>query len=262
MLVPRYLMSPDVGRYRPSIRRPNVVLPDPVSPTSARVSPRLMAREIPSTALSVARRPPGPPCPVAKCLVTLTVSMTGRPAAGTGAPPTGTGAPPAGLSAGTAGPVGHVVVQREPPGVRAAVDLEHRAGDVTCLCRGEKQDRVRDVPWVTGLPQRDRADQGGAQILGRPVRVGVTPPPRIDVAGRDDVHPDSQRAKFHRENLAHDLYRGLGRTVGGAARARVTRETGGASDHGRPGGPAGGALPGEQLGQHEGAGDVQLADAL
>ena len=89
MLVPRYRMSPDVGRYRPSISRPNVVLPNPVSPTSASVSPRLMAREIPSTALSVARRPPEPPWPVAKCLVTSTVSMIGRAAAGAGAPPTG-----------------------------------------------------------------------------------------------------------------------------------------------------------------------------
>src|SRR5215470_12478486 len=118
MLVPRYWMSPDVGRYRPSIRRPNVVLPDPVSPTSASVSPRWIASEIPSTAFRVARRPPGPPWPVAKCLVTSTVSMIGRPAAA------GAGAPPATLSAGTAGPVAHVVVQREPPGVRAAVDLE------------------------------------------------------------------------------------------------------------------------------------------
>src|SRR5215831_2513694 len=128
MLVPRYRMSPDVGRYSPRMSRPNVVLPDPVSPTSASVSPRLMASEIPSTALRVARRPPGRPWPVAKCLVTPTVSMIGGP--------------PARLPAGTAGPAGHVVVQRVPPGVRAAVDLEHRAGNVTCLRRGEKQDRV------------------------------------------------------------------------------------------------------------------------
>src|SRR5580704_13898422 len=171
-------MSPDVGRYRPSIRRPNVVLPDPVSPTSASVSPRLMAREIPSTALRLARRPPGPPWPVAKCLVTATVSMIGGSAAA------GAAAPPARLSAGTAGPVTHMVVQREPPGVRAAVDLDHRAGDVARLCRGEKQDRIGDVPWVTGLAERDGADQGGAQVVGRPVRVGVTPLTHVDVAGR------------------------------------------------------------------------------
>src|SRR5689334_19834237 len=136
MLVPRYRMSPDVGRYRHRIRRPNVVLPDPVSQSSAKVSPRMMAREIPSTALRVARRPPGPPWPVAKCLVTATVSMIGRSSGGAVAAP-------AALSAGTAGPVAHVVVQREPPGVRAAVDLKHRAGDVTRLRGGEKQDRVR-----------------------------------------------------------------------------------------------------------------------
>ena len=52
-----------------------MVLPDPVSPTSASVCPRLIASEIPSTALSVARRPARPPWPVAKCLVTPTVSM-------------------------------------------------------------------------------------------------------------------------------------------------------------------------------------------
>src|SRR6266487_804215 len=137
-------MSPDVGRYRPRISRPNVVLPDPVSPTRARVSPRLMASEIPSTALSVGRRPARPPWPVAKCLVTSTVSMIGTSAA---AP--GVGGPPAGLAAGTAGSFRHVVLQREPARVRAAVDLEHRAGDMAGLRRGEEQHRVRDVARVT-----------------------------------------------------------------------------------------------------------------
>src|SRR6266568_4647222 len=188
-------MSPDVGRYRPRIRRPNVVLPDPVSPTRARVSPRLMASEIPSTALSVGRRPT-PPWPVAKCLVTPTVSMMGTPA---GAP--GAGGPPAGLAAGTAGSLGHVVLQREPARVRAAVDLEHRTGDMAGLRRGEEQHRVRDVARVTG---------------------------------------PAERAKFHRENLAHDLYRGLRGTVGGTPRARAARGAGGDADHGGADGAAGG----------------------
>src|SRR5262249_2809272 len=128
MLVPRYRMSPDVGRYSPRISRPNVVLPDPVSPTSASVSPRLMASEIPSTALSVGRRRPATPCPVAKCLVTSMVSMIGTPSSAPGA-----SGPPAGLAAGTAGSIGHLVAQRETPGVRAAVDLQHAAGDVAGL---------------------------------------------------------------------------------------------------------------------------------
>src|SRR6266705_1320479 len=243
-------MSPDVGRYRPRIRRPNVVLPDPVSPTRARVSPRLMASEIPSTALSVGRRPT-PPWPVAKCLVTPTVSMMGTPA---GAP--GAGGPPAGLAAGTAGSLGHVVLQREPARVRAAVDLEHRTGDMAGLRRGEEQHRVRDVARVTGPAERDRADQRGPQVLGRPVRAGVTPAAYVDVAGRDHVHPDAERAKFHRENLAHDLYRGLRGTVGGTPRARAARGAGGDADHGGADGAAGGAVPGERLGQHERAGDV------
>src|SRR5215831_3826142 len=132
MLVPRYRMSPDVGRYSPRMSRPNVVLPDPVSPTSASVSPRLMASEIPSTALRVGRRRPGPPWPVAKYLVTSMVSMIGTSSAMPGA-----GGPPTGLAARTAGSVGHLVPQRETPGVRAAVDLQHGAGDVARLRRGE-----------------------------------------------------------------------------------------------------------------------------
>src|SRR5215470_2546110 len=140
MLVPRYRMSPDVGGYSPRIRRPNVVLPDPVSPTSASVSPRLMASEIPSTALSVGRRRAGPPWPVAKCLVTSMVSMTGASSEVPGA-----GGPPAGLAAGIAGSVGYLVVQRETPGVRAAIDLQHGAGNVARLRRGEEQHRIRDI---------------------------------------------------------------------------------------------------------------------
>src|SRR5215470_2801955 len=223
MLVPRYWMSPDVGRYRPSIRRPNVVLPDPVSPTSASVSPRLMASEIPSTALRVGCRPrPGPPWPTGKCLVTSIVSMID-----TSAPEPRAGALPAGLSAGTARPLAYLTVQREAPGVGAAVDVQHRAGDVARFRRGEEQHRAGDVAGVTGLAERDRADQGGPQVLGRPVRVGVTPATHVDVTGSDHVHPDAKRAQLHGEHLAHDLYRRLRRAVRGATRARAARGAGG-----------------------------------
>src|SRR6266576_6717430 len=249
-------MSPDVGRYSPRISRPNVVLPDPVSPTSASVSPRLMASEIPSTALRVRCRPrPRPLWPTGKCLVTSTVSMTG-----TSAPGPGAGALPAGLSAGTARPVAGLTVQREAPGVRAAVDLQHRARDMARFCGGEEQYRVGDVAWVTGLAERDRADQGGPQVLGRPVRVGVTPATHVDVTGSDHVHPDAKRAQFHGEHLAHDLYRRLRRAVRGAARARAARGAGGDDDHCGTGGAAAGTVPRKSLGQQEGPGDVHRED--
>src|SRR6266568_6443967 len=70
-------MSPLVGRYRPSSRRPKVVLPEPVSPTSARVSPWRIASETPSTAFSVGRAWPSAPRPAEKCLRTSLVSMMG-----------------------------------------------------------------------------------------------------------------------------------------------------------------------------------------
>src|SRR2546429_3760196 len=154
-------MSPLAGRYRPSSSRPNVVLPEPVSPTRARVSPRRMARDTPSTALSVGLEPcpwPGTLAPALKCLATSRVSMIGPSAAPGPAPP----AAWAWLAAVTAVPVRHVGLQREPASVGPAVHLEYRAGDVARITGGQEQDRARDVRRVARLAQRDRVDQRGA----------------------------------------------------------------------------------------------------
>src|SRR5690348_14501091 len=149
-------MSPLVGRYRPSSSRPKVVLPEPVSPTRARVSPRRMARDTPSTALSVGLAWPGTLAPALKCLVTSRVSMIGPSAALFASPAASTGWAP--LAALMAVSVRYEGFEREPPGVRPAVDLQHGAGDVAGRTGGQEQDRVRDVRRVTRLAQRDRPD--------------------------------------------------------------------------------------------------------
>src|SRR5512146_594548 len=149
-------MSPLVGRYRPSSSRPKVVLPEPVSPTRARVSPRRMARDTPSTALSVGLDPrpcPGTLAPALKCLATSRVSMIGPPATLPASPAASTGW--ASLAALMAVSVRHEGLEREPPGVRPAVDLQHGAGDVAGLTGGQEQHRVRDVRRVARLAQRD-----------------------------------------------------------------------------------------------------------
>src|SRR3990170_258941 len=51
---PSNMTSPEVGLYSMSMTRPRVVLPQPLSPTSPSVSPRLISKLTPSTALTSA----------------------------------------------------------------------------------------------------------------------------------------------------------------------------------------------------------------
>src|SRR5215472_8386102 len=247
MLTPRYRMSPLVGVYRPSSRRPKVVLPEPVSPTSARVSPRRIVSDTPSTALSVGRARPIASRPAEKCLATCSVSMIGTSASAASAAA-------ARLSAVTALP--RVSLQGEPAGVGAAVHLQHRAGDVARVAGRQEEHRAGDVPRVAGLAERDRPDQRRAQVVGRAVRVGVAPAADVDVAGGDHVHPDPVRPEFHGEHLAHGLDRRLRRAVGGAGRAGAAGRPGRDADHGGVPHAAAHAVPGEGLGHHEGPGNV------
>src|SRR5580704_2548424 len=216
-------MSPLVGRYRPSSSRPKVVLPEPVSPTRARVSPRRMASETPSIAFSVAR--PARVRPTEKYLETSRVSMIGGSAwlSVVMAPPP--------LSTVTAPP--GVGGQRVAAGVRPAVDLQDRAGDVGGRVRGQEEHGLGDIARITGPAERNGPDQGGPQLIGRPVRIRVAPFAYVDVAGGDDVHPDPVRAKLHGKDLAHRFDCRLGCTVGRAARPRVPRGSGRDVDHGR-----------------------------
>src|SRR5215467_1638591 len=117
MLDPRYRMSPPVGLYSPSSKRPKVVLPEPVSPTSASVSPRLIDSDTPSTAFNVARPRPIEPWPTLKCLVTSRVSMIG----------------------GSASDICMLLYMRsqpEPACARTAVDIEDGARDVCGVIGG------------------------------------------------------------------------------------------------------------------------------
>src|SRR5690349_22295677 len=125
-------MSPLVGRYRPSSSRPKVVLPEPVSPTRARVWPRRMARDTPSTALSVGLAWPGTLAPALKCLATSRVSMIGPSAPALSALPASPAASTGwvSLAALMAVSVRYEGFEHEPPGVRPAVDLQHGAGDM------------------------------------------------------------------------------------------------------------------------------------
>jgi hypothetical protein len=52
------ITSPEVGGSRPTTIRATVVLPEPDSPTSAKVSPLAMSKVTPSTALRNSRWPP------------------------------------------------------------------------------------------------------------------------------------------------------------------------------------------------------------
>src|SRR5258708_31606171 len=192
-------MSPLVGRYKPRRSRPKVVLPEPVSPTSARVSPRRIASDTPSTALSVGLARPRASRPAEKCLETSTVSMIGASSASRACPAS------IWLSAVTALASADAALQREPARVGAPLHLQHRAGDVPVVAGGQEQHRAGDVARMAGLAERDRADQRGAQLVGRPVGVGVAPPAHVYVAGGDDVHPDAVRPELHRAHPAHRL---------------------------------------------------------
>src|SRR5690349_7566113 len=248
-------MSPLVGRYRPSSSRPKVVLPEPVSPTRARVCPRRMARDTPSTALSVGRGPwPGTLAPALKCLATSRVSMIGPLAPAPSAPAPASPAASAGwisLAALMAVSVRYEGFEHEPPGVRPAVDLQHGAGDVAGRTGGQEQDRLRDVRRVARMAQRDRPDQRRAEFLRRAIRERLAPLPHVDVAGRDDIDPDPVRPEFHGEDLAHGLDGGLGGTVGGAAGPGVAGRPAGDADHRGVLRPPADAVPRERLGHQE-----------
>src|SRR5260221_10402956 len=168
-------VSPVGGRYKPRRSRPEVVLPEPVSPTSARVSARWIVSDTPSTALSVGLARPRGSRPAEKCLETSTVSMIGASSASRACPAS------IWLSAVTALTSADVRVQREPAGVGAAVHLQHRAGDVARVAGGQEQHRAGDVTRMAGLAERDRAAQRGAQLVGRPVGRGVAPPAHVAV---------------------------------------------------------------------------------
>src|SRR5439155_1491328 len=78
---PRQRMRPPVGRSSLSTSRAVVVLPQPLSPTSPSVSPRLSAKSTPSTAFTVPTdRLRIVPRATMKCLVTAWASSTTWPA--------------------------------------------------------------------------------------------------------------------------------------------------------------------------------------
>src|SRR5713226_9682125 len=184
-----------------------------------------MASETPSTALSVARaRPmadqPAPARPAEKCRETSRVSIIGTsarlspgmappasPAPGSspvaGPAPSWPAMAPAPLSPVTGPPRSGVRGQRVPAGIRAAVHLQDRAGDVGGRIRGEEQHRLGDIPRIASAAERNGLDEGRPQLVRRAVRVRVAPLAHVDVAGGDDVYPDPVRAELHGEDLAH-----------------------------------------------------------
>src|SRR5437588_409281 len=114
-----------------------------------------------------------------------------------------------------AAPLSPAVGQEEPAGARAAVHIQHRAGDVLGARRGQEQHRGGDLRRLAHPPPRDRRHQR----LPVP-RVHVGPPPHIDQARRDDVDMDPVLGEFLRKHLAeHDDPR-FGRAVMRGAPAR------------------------------------------
>ena len=81
----------------------------------------------------------------------------------------------------------------------------------------------------------------------------------VDVAGRDDVHPDPVRAELHRRDLRQRLERRLRRRVGAAQRPRALDRAGGDVDDAAAS-AAVDAVPGERLDRAERAGDVDVED--
>ncbi len=63
MALPRKRSVPEVAGCNPATTLPSVLLPLPLSPTSARVSPSAMAKETSCAALSTRRLPPKKPTP-------------------------------------------------------------------------------------------------------------------------------------------------------------------------------------------------------
>src|SRR5215207_7112261 len=72
--LPRKLISPLVGSIKRRIVRPNVDLPHPDSPTKPRVSPSLIDRLTPSTALTAPLPRENNPSPTGKCFFKLRIS--------------------------------------------------------------------------------------------------------------------------------------------------------------------------------------------
>jgi hypothetical protein len=58
MGMPSIVTAPEVGGNRPTTMRPKVDFPEPDSPTSAKVSPRAMSNDTPSTAVRTCRPSP------------------------------------------------------------------------------------------------------------------------------------------------------------------------------------------------------------
>ena len=85
--------------------------------------------------------------------------------------------------------------QREAAGERAAVDVQHGAGDVARGLGAEEEHRLRDVGRMPGTAERDRAHEPGPQLLGGAVGEGIAPAANVDVAGRDDIRPGSRAAR-------------------------------------------------------------------
>src|SRR3984957_4789406 len=191
MLVPRYRMSPDVGRYRPSSSRPKVVLPDPVSPTSASVSPRLIVNVTPSTARSSGRGRPGRAGPAWKTFIRSVVSRIGALS----------------LATDTGVPLLRTWGKRQPSRVRAAVHLEHRPGDVRGGLGGEERDGAGNVRRMPGPAEGDGGDEPGPHLVGDAIGERFAPAAHVDVAGSDDVDSDTVRSELHREDLVHVLDR-------------------------------------------------------
>jgi hypothetical protein len=73
-------MPPPVGRTSPLIHRPRVVLPQPLSPTSPKVSPGRTSKETPSTALTWPTTRWSAPSLIGKCFSTPRKVITERPA--------------------------------------------------------------------------------------------------------------------------------------------------------------------------------------
>src|SRR3954470_7075793 len=79
---PLNVIEPDVGSTRRSSRRAVVDLPQPDSPTSPSVSPRMTSKDTPSTALTAPTWRRKNPERIGKCLKRPSISMIESPGAG------------------------------------------------------------------------------------------------------------------------------------------------------------------------------------
>src|SRR5262245_32384874 len=81
MLRPSNSMAPPVGSSAARMSLEVVVLPQPDSPTRPRVSPLLIVKLMPSTALTYPRALPNRPPPTGKCFLRSRTSSSGSPTA-------------------------------------------------------------------------------------------------------------------------------------------------------------------------------------